>query len=88
MRPSPAARARAETGEHEPHLVADRGEGVPAHDRSRRDEQQVSRIETEEQRMIHNYMVTLLENMGITQGLNFDALIDSMLALTIPEKQQ
>ena len=44
------------------------------------------KIESEEQRAIHNWGVYLLENMGITQGLNYDRLIDAILSLTIPEE--
>jgi len=43
-------------------------------------------IETEEQKQIHNYGVRLLENMGMTQGVNYRRLVDMLLSLTIPEE--
>lgn len=44
------------------------------------------RIETEEQKAAHNYIVTLLENMGFTQGVNYDKLVDMLFTLSIPEE--
>jgi len=41
-------------------------------------------IENEEQRVLHNWGVNLLENMGMTQGFNYDRLVDDLLRLTIP----
>jgi len=43
-------------------------------------------IETEEQKAAHNWGVYLLENMGMTQGVNYRRLVDAMLNLTIPEE--
>jgi len=42
------------------------------------------RIDTEEQRAAHNVVVTMLENMGIPQGLNYDELARLVFNLTIP----
>ena len=42
------------------------------------------RIDTEEQRITHNVIVTMLENMGIPQGLNYDELAKMVFKLTIP----
>lgn len=43
------------------------------------------RIETDEQKAAHNYIVMLLENMGSTQGSNYDKLADFILtSLPIP----
>jgi hypothetical protein len=44
------------------------------------------RIDTEEQRVLHNWGIELMENMGLTQGLNFDALVDAMLRFGIPKE--
>jgi hypothetical protein len=50
----------------------------------------LKRIENEEQRAAHNYMVTLLENMGMTQGVNeeelYNRLGEMLLRLTIPDE--
>ncbi|MFH1742508.1 MAG: hypothetical protein ABIH23_26180 [bacterium] len=43
-------------------------------------------IETDEQVQIHNYGIRLLENMGMTQGVNYKRLVDMLLTLTIPEE--
>jgi hypothetical protein len=43
-------------------------------------------IETEQQRAAHNQIVYLLENMGMTQGVNYDRLAELLLALTIPDE--
>jgi hypothetical protein len=40
------------------------------------------RIDTEEQRNAHNMMVHLLENMGMTQGVNYQKLVDFVLDQT------
>lgn len=42
------------------------------------------RIETDEQRITHNVVVTMLENMGIPQGLNYDELAKLVFKLSIP----
>ena len=44
------------------------------------------RIETEEQKAAHNYIVMLLENMGFTQGVNYDRLAELFFTLTIPDE--
>ena len=44
------------------------------------------RVETEEQRIQHNWGVWLLENLAATQGLNYQALVDAILHLTIPDE--
>lgn len=44
------------------------------------------RIDTEEQKAAHNATVTLLENMGMTQGVNYDRLAGLMFSLTIPDE--
>ncbi len=44
------------------------------------------RIETDEQKAAHNYIVTLLENMGFTQGINYDKLAEAFFNLGIPEE--
>lgn len=44
------------------------------------------KIETEEQRVLHNQAIYLLENMGMTQGANYDKLVDLLFTLTIPEE--
>ena len=44
------------------------------------------KIETEEQRVLHNWGVSLLENMGMTQGVNYQRLVDGLLTLTIPDE--
>jgi hypothetical protein len=43
-------------------------------------------IITDEQRAAHNQIVYLLENMGMTQGVNYDKLAELLLALTIPDE--
>jgi len=43
-------------------------------------------IQTEEQRIMHNWGITLLDNMGMTQGFNYDRLIDALLSMTIPDE--
>jgi hypothetical protein len=43
-------------------------------------------IENEQQRAAHNQIVYLLENMGMTQGVNYDRLADLLLTLTIPDE--
>jgi len=44
------------------------------------------RIDTEEQKAAHNWGVYLLENMGITQGVNYSRLVDAILNLSIPDE--
>jgi hypothetical protein len=43
-------------------------------------------IETDEQRVLHNWGIELLENMGLTQGMNYGALVESLLKLGIPDE--
>jgi hypothetical protein len=43
-------------------------------------------VETEEQRVLHNWGIELLENMGLTQGMNYGALVESLLKLGIPDE--
>lgn len=44
------------------------------------------RIENEEQRVLHNWGIEMLENMGITQGFNYRALVDAVLRFAIPKE--
>ena len=44
------------------------------------------RVETDEQRVLHNWGIELLENMGLTQGMNYGALVESFLKLGIPDE--
>ena len=44
------------------------------------------RIETEEQRVLHNWGIELLENMGLTQGINYGGIVDALLKLGIPDE--
>jgi hypothetical protein len=44
------------------------------------------RIDTEEQRILHNWGIELMENMGLTQGLNYDQLVESLARFTIPKE--
>lgn len=44
------------------------------------------RIENEEQRILHNWGIELLENMGLIQGLNYRALVDAILQFGIPDE--
>jgi hypothetical protein len=44
------------------------------------------KIETEEQRVHHNWGVWLLENMAATQGMNYTELVEAILRLTIPDE--
>ena len=50
----------------------------------------LKRIESDEQCAAHNMMITLLENMGMTQGVNateiYDRLGAMLLGLTIPDE--
>lgn len=46
----------------------------------------MKRIETEEQRVLHNWGIELLENMGITQGINYRMLVDAILKFGIPNE--
>jgi hypothetical protein len=46
----------------------------------------LKRIETDEQRVLHNWGIELLENMGLTQGLNYDRLVEAMQRFTIPDE--
>jgi len=46
----------------------------------------LSHVETEEQRIRHNVGVELLEHLGVVQGLNWDAFVDALLRLTIPNE--
>lgn len=39
------------------------------------------RVENEEQRAAHNHMISLLENMGLTQGRNESELYDKLGAM-------
>ena len=41
-------------------------------------------IENEEQRILHNWMIRLLENAGFTQGGNLERIVDFLLTLEIP----
>lgn len=44
-------------------------------------------IANEEQRIMHNWGIALLENMGMTQGVNYERLCDFLLdQTTIPEE--
>ena len=43
-------------------------------------------IETEEQRLLHNWGIALLENMGSLQEFNYERLVDAILSLTIPDE--
>jgi hypothetical protein len=42
------------------------------------------KVETDEQRVLHNWGIELLENMGLLQGLNYDRIVDAMSKFTIP----
>jgi len=44
------------------------------------------RIETEEQRIRHNWGIWLLENLGTVQGMNYEGLVEAILKLTIPDE--
>jgi hypothetical protein len=44
------------------------------------------RIENEEQRAAHNHIVYLLENMGMTQGVNYEKLAGMLFNLSIPDE--
>jgi hypothetical protein len=44
------------------------------------------RIENEEQRVLHNWGIELLENMGLTQGMNYKGVVDALLKLGIPDE--
>jgi len=46
----------------------------------------MKRVDTEEQRVLHNWGIEMLENMGMTQGPNYRALVDAMLKLGIPDE--
>lgn len=46
----------------------------------------MKRIDTEEQRVLHNWGIEMLENMGMTQGPNYRLLVDAILKLGIPEE--
>jgi len=46
----------------------------------------MKRVDTDEQRVLHNWGIEMLENMGMIQGPNYRALIDAMLKLGIPEE--
>jgi hypothetical protein len=46
----------------------------------------LKKIETEEQRILHNWGIYLLENMGALQGFNYEDMVDTILKLTIPEE--
>jgi hypothetical protein len=46
----------------------------------------LKRIENDEQRVLHNWGIELLENMGLTQGINYRALVDAALRLGIPKE--
>ena len=43
-------------------------------------------VETEEQRVLHNWGIELLENMGLTQGMNYGGIVDALLKLGIPDE--
>jgi hypothetical protein len=42
------------------------------------------RVETDEQRVLHNWGIELLENMGLIQGLNYDRIVDAMTKFPVP----
>ena len=44
------------------------------------------RIDTEEQRILHNWGIELMENMGLTQGMNYAGIVDALLKLGIPDE--
>lgn len=44
------------------------------------------RVDNDEQRILHNWGIELMENMGLIQGLNYDRLVESMQRLTIPKE--
>ena len=44
------------------------------------------KVETDEQRVLHNWGIELLENMGLVQGLNYDRIVDAMTKFTIPKE--
>ena len=43
-------------------------------------------IKSEEQRVLHNWGIEMLENMGMTQGPNYRMLVDAMLKFGIPDE--
>lgn len=46
----------------------------------------LQKIETEEQRLIHNWGVVLLENMGILgTEANYRSIVDTMLGFPLPD---
>lgn len=44
------------------------------------------RVETEEQRIQHNWGIWLLENMGAVQGINYEELAGCIMRLSIPDE--
>jgi hypothetical protein len=44
------------------------------------------RVVTDEQRVLHNWGIELMENMGLIQGLNYDRLVESLQRFTIPQE--
>lgn len=44
------------------------------------------RVATEEQRVLHNWGIELLENMGLIQGLNYDRIVDAMTKFPVPDE--
>ena len=44
------------------------------------------RIDTEDQRVLHNWGVELLENMGLTQGMNYNQFVELLLKFGIPDE--
>jgi hypothetical protein len=46
----------------------------------------MKRIDTEEQRVLHNWGIEMLDNMGMTQGPNYRKLVDAVLKFGIPEE--
>jgi hypothetical protein len=44
------------------------------------------RVETEEQRTLHNFGIELLENAGMTQGPNYRRLAEELVRYPVPEE--
>jgi len=44
------------------------------------------KIETDEQRILHNWGVELLENMGLIQGMNYRSLVDAIMQFGVPDE--
>ena len=46
----------------------------------------LKRIDTDEQRMLHNWGIELLENMGVLDtDKNYRSVVDALLALPLPD---